>query len=216
MIDDLPSRAPKSSISGWTDVSPISGRPISKHAKSAGPPRRKLREVVTQLRALPRMAPGRRVRRRVMARVGSRRRRPSDRRGSGPLGGGTCCPVERRELISAAVPSARAWPTRSGCWSCVWRRCRCSIRAPGFADRVMDQVDLPVTSVAGAWRLWRGRFARNPLGGRHRRRRRRSARVDPSPPAPRGPRAIRRLISRRRHLADDPGPAAGSGRASAA
>ena len=36
--------------------------------------------------------------------------------------------------------------------------------AIGFADRVMRRVDLPVTSVAGAWRLWRTRVFANPLG----------------------------------------------------
>lgn len=35
--------------------------------------------------------------------------------------------------------------------------------APGFAARVLEQVDLPVTSAAGAWRLWRSRFERNPV-----------------------------------------------------
>jgi hypothetical protein len=35
--------------------------------------------------------------------------------------------------------------------------------APGLAVRVLDRVDLPVTSVAGAWRLWRSRFERNPV-----------------------------------------------------
>jgi len=34
--------------------------------------------------------------------------------------------------------------------------------APGFTDRVMDRVNVPVTSLAGAWRLWRTRFSRNP------------------------------------------------------
>jgi hypothetical protein len=32
----------------------------------------------------------------------------------------------------------------------------------GFADRVMGRVVLPVTSIAGAWRLWCGRFVRDP------------------------------------------------------
>jgi len=32
----------------------------------------------------------------------------------------------------------------------------------GFTDRVMDRVNVPVTSLAGAWRLWRTRFTRNP------------------------------------------------------
>jgi hypothetical protein len=34
--------------------------------------------------------------------------------------------------------------------------------APGFTDRVMDRVNVPVTSLAGAWRLWSTRFSRNP------------------------------------------------------
>lgn len=35
--------------------------------------------------------------------------------------------------------------------------------APDFALRVLDRVDVPVTSVLGAWRLWRSRFERNPV-----------------------------------------------------
>jgi len=35
--------------------------------------------------------------------------------------------------------------------------------APGFAHRVLDRVDVPVTSVRGAWQLWRSRFERNPV-----------------------------------------------------
>jgi hypothetical protein len=32
----------------------------------------------------------------------------------------------------------------------------------GFADRIMGRVALPVTSISSAWRLWRGRFVRDP------------------------------------------------------
>ena len=34
----------------------------------------------------------------------------------------------------------------------------------GFADRVLDRVELPVTSLAGAWRAWHHRFLGNPMG----------------------------------------------------
>jgi hypothetical protein len=34
---------------------------------------------------------------------------------------------------------------------------------PDFADRVIARVELPVTSLAGAWRMWRGRIARDPI-----------------------------------------------------
>lgn len=34
---------------------------------------------------------------------------------------------------------------------------------PGLADRVMAELELPVTSLAGAWREWRRRFEREPL-----------------------------------------------------
>ncbi len=34
--------------------------------------------------------------------------------------------------------------------------------AQGFADRVMDRVELPATSLAGAWRLWQARTWRDP------------------------------------------------------
>jgi hypothetical protein len=33
----------------------------------------------------------------------------------------------------------------------------------GFSDRVMDRVHVPVISLAGAWRLWRTGFTRNPM-----------------------------------------------------
>jgi hypothetical protein len=33
----------------------------------------------------------------------------------------------------------------------------------GFSDRVMGRVNVPVTSLAGAWRLWRTGFTRNPM-----------------------------------------------------
>ena len=36
--------------------------------------------------------------------------------------------------------------------------------APALADRIMAQVDLPVTSLASAWRLWRTRLAATPEG----------------------------------------------------
>ncbi len=36
--------------------------------------------------------------------------------------------------------------------------------AEGFSERVLDGVHVPVTSLAGAWRLWRRRVASNPMG----------------------------------------------------
>jgi hypothetical protein len=35
--------------------------------------------------------------------------------------------------------------------------------APGFGERVMNRVNIPVTSFAGAWRFWRTRVFANPL-----------------------------------------------------
>lgn len=35
--------------------------------------------------------------------------------------------------------------------------------APGFSERVMARVEIPVTSIAGAWRFWRTRVFANPL-----------------------------------------------------
>jgi hypothetical protein len=35
--------------------------------------------------------------------------------------------------------------------------------APGFGKRVLEHVDLPVTSIAGAWRYWRKGVGREPL-----------------------------------------------------
>jgi hypothetical protein len=34
----------------------------------------------------------------------------------------------------------------------------------GFSERVLDGVHVPVTSLSGAWRLWRRRVASNPIG----------------------------------------------------
>jgi hypothetical protein len=35
--------------------------------------------------------------------------------------------------------------------------------SPGFSERVMNRVDVPVTSLAGAWRYWRTRVSANPI-----------------------------------------------------
>jgi hypothetical protein len=35
--------------------------------------------------------------------------------------------------------------------------------APGFSERVMNRVNIPVTSLAGAWRFWRTRVFVNPI-----------------------------------------------------
>lgn len=121
------------------------------------------REIVQQLARLPKAAPGRSFADRVMARVNHTPVVPH------------LNPDDLDAWVSGTLPVAREAHLR-GCAACQTladqeRVLVMRLEAlplfdprPGFAERVMDRVDVPVTSVADAWRLWRGRVFANPMG----------------------------------------------------
>lgn len=121
-----------------------------------------IREVVTQLRALPHLSPRRSFADQVMARV----ELPA-----------TLQHLSGDDLdlwVTGALPAQREAHLRH-CPECqaladaervlVMRLEALPLFSPGprFADRVMDGVDLPATSIVGAWQRWRRAVARNPL-----------------------------------------------------
>jgi hypothetical protein len=118
------------------------------------------REVVEQLRHLPRVGPAVSFADRVMARV--------------DVAGAAHLSLEELDLwVTAELPPGREAHLRD-CEGCqkladqerllVMRLQALPLFDPGagFSDRVMDRVNVPVTSLAGAWRLWRIRFSRDP------------------------------------------------------
>jgi hypothetical protein len=122
-----------------------------------------IREVTTQLALLPRVAPSLRFADRIMARVA---RVPAAAHLS----------AEDLDLwVAGILPTVREQHLR-GCADCqaladAERVLVLKLQAlplltpsPALADRVMAQVDLPVTSIASAWRLWRTRLAATPEG----------------------------------------------------
>jgi len=120
------------------------------------------REVVEQLTQLPQVGPGQLFADRVVAGLN---RSPA----AIHLG-----PEDLDLWVEGALPAPREAHLR-GCPECqaladaerllVLRLERLPLfdPAPGFSARVLDRVDVPVTSVLGAWRLWRSRFERNPV-----------------------------------------------------
>ncbi len=121
-----------------------------------------LAEVVGLLQGLPRLAPSESFSELVMARV----RLPE---AAGHLAGD-----DLDHWIAGTLPRGREGHLRA-CPDCqrladaermlVLRLEALPLFDPraGFADRVMEQVELPVTSLAGAWNRWRRAVARNPL-----------------------------------------------------
>lgn len=122
-----------------------------------------IRMVTSQLERLPRVAPPSLFADRIMARV--TRVLPAPH-----------FSAEDLELwVSGILPSVRENHLR-GCPECqaladAERVLVMQLQAlpllsprPALADRVMAQVDLPVTSLASAWRLWRTRLAATPEG----------------------------------------------------
>ena len=120
-------------------------------------------EVTQQLARLPRVSPPSLFADRVMARVAR-----------GPLAAHFT--AEDLDLwVAGSLPTVRETHLR-GCTECqaladvervLVRRLQALpllSPAPDLADRVMAQVDLPVTSLASAWRLWRTRLAATPEG----------------------------------------------------
>lgn len=122
-----------------------------------------IREVTQQLACLPRVSPTALFADRVMARV---TRVPAAAHFS----------AEDLDLwVAGILPTVREAHLR-GCAECqaladaervlVMQLQALPLLSPGqaLADRVMAQVDLPVTSLASAWRLWRTRLAATPEG----------------------------------------------------
>jgi hypothetical protein len=125
------------------------------------------REVVAQLRALPRLAPGARFADLVMARVGLAG--AAARRAEEHFSG------EDLDLwVLGTLPAPREAHLRE-CPDCqaladAERVLVLRLEAlplfdprPGFAERVLDGVDLPGISLVGSWQRWRRGVARNPL-----------------------------------------------------
>jgi hypothetical protein len=121
------------------------------------------REIVQQLSRLPKASPGLTFADRVMARVNT---------------GAVAIHLTADDLdawVAGALPAQRETHLRA-CPACQTlanqeRVLVMRLQAlplfdprPGFADRVMDRVNVPVTSIGDAWRLWRGRVFANPIG----------------------------------------------------
>lgn len=121
------------------------------------------RDIVLQLSTLPRIAPERSLADQVMARV--------------QVGTPAIQHLTDEDLdlwIEGALPARREAHLRD-CPDCqaladaervlVLRLQQVPLfnPAPGFSNRVMDRVDIPVTSFAGAWRFWRTRVFANPM-----------------------------------------------------
>jgi hypothetical protein len=121
------------------------------------------REIVQQLAQLPKPAPGLAFADRVMARVN-------------PAAAAIHLSGDDLDAwVTGTLPAQRETHLRAcaGCQALADRERLLVMRLealplfdprPGFADRVMGRVDVPVTSIADAWRLWRGRVFANPVG----------------------------------------------------
>jgi hypothetical protein len=126
------------------------------------------REIVLQLSRLPKAAPARSFADRVMARIDlaslTARR----------LGEEHLVPDDLDRWVAGELTGLRAEHLRR-CPECqaqadaervlVMRLEALPLFDPkrDFADRVMERVQLPVTSLTAAWRMWRGWVAREPL-----------------------------------------------------
>jgi len=121
------------------------------------------REIVEQLSRLPKASPSHSFADRVMARVNP---------------GPAAIHLSGEDLdawVTGSLPAPREAHLR-GCAECQLladqeRVLVMRLEAlplfdprPGFADRVMYRVDVPVTSIADAWRLWQRRVFANPIG----------------------------------------------------
>ena len=126
------------------------------------------REVVLQLSRLPEAAPAPSFADRVMARVelaGSLARRLAQEH---------LAPEDLDRWVAGELTGLRAEHLRR-CPDCqaladaervlVMRLEALPLFNPNrdFADRIMERVELPVTSLTSAWRMWRGMVAREPL-----------------------------------------------------
>lgn len=123
------------------------------------------RDLVAQLRSLQREAPSVSFADKVLAGVG---------RGAAEVTAGHLTAEDLDQWVTGGLPVAREGHLR-GCPECqaladqekllVLRLERLPLFDPqaGFADRVLDRVELPVTSLRGALRLWKGRLERQPM-----------------------------------------------------
>jgi len=120
-----------------------------------------IREVVLQLSQLPKAAPGASFADRVMASV---RTSGEEHLSADDLDAWvTGALPPRREAHLRACPQCQAVADAERVL--VMRLEALPLFDPrqDFADRVMDRVDVPVTSLAGAWRHWSTRVARDPI-----------------------------------------------------
>lgn len=121
------------------------------------------RDIVLQLSTLPRIAPSRSLVDQVMARV------DVGRTAAQHLGA-----EDLEQWVDGLLPAPREAHLRD-CPECqvladaervlVLRLQAVPLfnPAPGFSERVMNRVNIPVTSLAGAWRFWRTRVFANPI-----------------------------------------------------
>lgn len=121
------------------------------------------REIVLQLSTLPRIAPSRSLMDGVMARV------HLTAQDAGHLSA-----EDLEQWVDGHLPAPREAHLRD-CPECqaladaervlVLRLQAVPLfnPAPGFSERVMNRVNIPVTSLAGAWRFWRTRVFANPI-----------------------------------------------------
>jgi hypothetical protein len=120
------------------------------------------REVVAQLRRLPLASPGVAFADRVVAEVGRAKALAEH-----------LSPEDLDLWVTGTLPAAREGHLRAcpECQTLANQERLLVLRlealplfdpAPGLADRVLDEVDIPVTSLLGAMRLWRRRLDRRP------------------------------------------------------
>lgn len=121
------------------------------------------RDIVLQLSTLPRLAPGRSLVEQVMARVEIPAAAAPAHLSGDDLDlwvEGSLPPVREAHLRACAECQALADAERT----LVLRLQQVPLfnPAPGFSNRVMDRVNIPVTTFASAWRFWRTRVFANP------------------------------------------------------
>lgn len=121
------------------------------------------RDIVLQLSTLPRIAPERSLVDQVMARVQvsavtSAHLAPEDL----DLWVDGLLPP-RREAHLRDCPDCQALANAERVLVLRLQQVPLFNPAPGFSERVMNRVHIPVTSFAGAWRFWRTRVFANPI-----------------------------------------------------
>lgn len=120
------------------------------------------RDVVLALSALPRRVPSRDFADRVLARVQSVAAASHLTADDLDLWAEGALPA-RREAHLRSCPACQTLADQERVLVMRLNALPLYEPRPGFADRVLDRVDLPVTSLAGPWQVWHARFLRNPL-----------------------------------------------------